>query len=465
MCIAFNNEPETFGLLVLCLFSFLTGCGSCLAFLAALKTGRFMPISFSISNILPAAVNHPSARGTATGLPLAGFGLSAFLVSSLADLTLHDDISKLLLMLALSTFSLTASSLFFIQLLPPAISNSAASVSGERGHDGPRRAKINDESQTLLTYEAQQGQEPNLDRNLSYNETLGSSEHSSASERSSLLSEPAGETGEELRSQASFSAAHEVDVHGLDLLKQSEYLELFMIFAILSGLGLMNIKYECLVGIVRVLLIVSSNIGNDVQALWFHHDKSADPSFVARQQSIHVSVLSVASCAGRLFSGAGSDLLLKKAAIERKWWLVFSSLMFVAAQICSLKVDDPRQLISLSVFTGFAYGILYGFFPSLLSDKFGVRGMSQNWGLTILGPVVSGNLFNLLYGYEYDRKSRILPGGKRLCELGKSCYQLPALLGLIAGLFAVTLCLFSLGRGNRNIKSLSGCICRPGIQG
>lgn len=37
--LAFNSKPGTFNVATLCLFSFMTGCGSCAAFLAALKTG------------------------------------------------------------------------------------------------------------------------------------------------------------------------------------------------------------------------------------------------------------------------------------------------------------------------------------------------------------------------------------------------------------------------------------------
>lgn len=49
--------------MLMCLFSYMTGLGGCMAFAAAVKTS---------------ALNWPSHRGTATAFPLAAFGLSAF---------------------------------------------------------------------------------------------------------------------------------------------------------------------------------------------------------------------------------------------------------------------------------------------------------------------------------------------------------------------------------------------------
>jgi len=45
-----------------------------------------------------------------------------------------------------------------------------------------------------------------------------------------------------------------------------------------------------------------------------------------------------------------------------------------------------------------AYGFLFGVYPSLVAEAFGVHGLSQNWGCMIFAPVIAGNIFNLLYG-------------------------------------------------------------------
>jgi MFS family permease len=193
---------------------------------------------------------------------------------------------------------------------------------------------------------------------------------------------------------------------------------------------------------------MDSNIGNDVQALWRHYDDSASSSFIEKYQSVHVSILSLASCAGRLLSGAGSDVLVKKLNMNRMWCLFLSGVAFTAAQFSALQIKNPHYLAFVSGLTGLAYGILYGFFPSLLAQKFGVMGMSQNWGTIILAPIISGNIFNIIYGKVYDKHSVILPDGERECLEGLSCYRTACWVTLIAGVLGTGLTLWSIWREN-----------------
>lgn len=183
--------------------------------------------------------------------------------------------------------------------------------------------------------------------------------------------------------------------------------------------------------------------------MWRHYDDSASEAFIAKEQSTHVSVLSLGSCAGRLLSGAGSDMLAKRLRMNRMWCFFVSALAFTAAQFSSLQIQNPHYLGVVSGLTGLGYGILYGFVPSLLAQKFGVMGMSQNWGTIILAPVVSGNLFNILYGEIYDKHSIVLPDGERECREGLSCYRTAAFLALFAALAAAAFSLWCIWRENR----------------
>lgn len=88
---------------LLCFFTFLTGFGSCLAFLAAVKTS---------------AINWPKHRGTATAFPLAAFGLSAFFFSFLGSLLFPGDPSAFLELLSWGTCSLTLLGFFFLKAYP-----------------------------------------------------------------------------------------------------------------------------------------------------------------------------------------------------------------------------------------------------------------------------------------------------------------------------------------------------------
>lgn len=44
------------------------------------------------------------------------------------------------------------------------------------------------------------------------------------------------------------------------------------------------------------------------------------------------------------------------------------------------------------------YGFLFGVYPSLVVQVFGINGLSTNWGFMTIAPVISGNIFNILYG-------------------------------------------------------------------
>src|SRR4051794_28161439 len=66
-----------------------------------------------------AALNYPLSRGTATAFPLAAFGLSAFLFSTIGAFGLQDDPSKLLLLLASGTILLPVVSFPFLSVYPP----------------------------------------------------------------------------------------------------------------------------------------------------------------------------------------------------------------------------------------------------------------------------------------------------------------------------------------------------------
>lgn len=50
------------------------------------------------------------------------------------------------------------------------------------------------------------------------------------------------------------------------------------------------------------------------------------------------------------------------------------------------------------------YGFLFGVYPSIVVQVFGINGLSTNWGFMTIAPVISGNIFNILYG-----KSSLIP--------------------------------------------------------
>ncbi|KAK6826669.1 hypothetical protein RU639_004772 [Aspergillus parasiticus] len=342
-------------------------------------TGLGSCSAFSAS-IKTAATNFPDHRGTATAFPLAAFGLSAFFWSNVSSLIFKDDTGRFLLLLALGTFFFNLVSIPLLRLMPPAKAYTALSRDRSPGVESTRlhRTKSSD-----LRYVPEE--------------------------------------------------SSEADIRGLAMLPKVEFWQLFLMMALLSGIGLMTIN----------------NIGNSAKALWKYYDDSASSRFIQKRQVMHVSVLSFGNFIGRLSSGIGSDLLVKKLDMSRFWCLFISAVVFTVTQLAGAAISNPHQLIVVSGFTGVAYGFLFGVFPSLVAHTFGIGGLSQNWGVMTLAPVLSGNVFNLLYGSIYDRHSVVGPDGDRDCPDGLGCYRTAYYTTFFSGVAGVIVCLWSILRERR----------------
>ncbi|KAI2619966.1 MFS general substrate transporter [Hypoxylon sp. NC1633] len=421
----------------MCFVSYLTGLGGCMAFAAAVKTS---------------ALNWPHHRGTATAFPLAAFGLSAFFFALIGSIFFPGSPSKFLMLLACGTSGLTFAGFFFLRVLPPPHSPYHAVPDVEpgmtdsrqlhrttseepkahptRGHNpsepGTSSTNATDPTSTEMTPEASEEQQedgastlrgspdspstPHLGEEGDDSEGAALGNRDGADETSSLLSQSTLSSslpGEVLvQSSVDMDRSHRVDIRGRDLLKSFEFWQLFTIMGILSGIGLMTIN----------------NIGNDVTALWKHYDDSIDDKTLVLRQQLHVSILSIGSFSGRLLSGVGSDFLVKVLHASRVWCLVVASGIFSLAQICALNVTNPHLLGFVSGFSGLGYGFLFGVFPSIVAESFGIHGLSQNWGFMTLSPVISSNVFNLFYGAVFDAHSVVDDKGVSSCADGLECY-------------------------------------------
>ncbi|RAH72668.1 putative MFS transporter [Aspergillus aculeatinus CBS 121060] len=439
--LAHEGGPGSLSTIFLAFFSFLTGFGSASAFSASIKTS---------------ASNFPEHRGTATAFPLAAFGLSAFFWSTISSVLFKDDTGRFLLLLALGTCILNLISIPFLRILPPVDSymslgrDRSPGVESRRlrkarsnelrpGHDdsdeaGTQRYTISDSQPPGHTRSQSNASNPTArNHNPDVNET--SSLVPKVPFRTSHESLPEHE-GEELEEDAISDVAPDSphpDVRGLAMLSRVEFWQLFLTMALLSGIGLMTIN----------------NIGNSAKALWTYYDDSASSKFIQQRQVMHVSILSFGNFTGRLLSGIGSDLLVKKLNMSRFWCLFMSALVFTITQLAGSSISNPHQLAIVSGFTGIAYGFLFGVFPSLVAHNFGINGLSQNWGVMTIAPVFSGNVFNLLYGHTYDHHSVVGPDGDRECPDGLACYQAAYYTTFFSGLAGLIVCLWTILREKR----------------
>jgi MFS family permease len=130
--------------------------------------------------------------------------------------------------------------------------------------------------------------------------------------------------------------------------------------------------------------------------------------------------------------------------VSRLWCLFASSILFCISQLAGARISDPHHLIFVSGITGMAYGILFGVFPSIVSHTFGIDGLSQNWGIMTLAAIFGGYVFNLFYGFIYDRNSIVSDDGDRDCREGLACYSTAYIISFWAGVAAAVLTLWSI---------------------
>lgn len=162
------------------------------------------------------------------------------------------------------------------------------------------------------------------------------------------------------------------------------------------------------------------------------------------------------SFCGRLASGVGSDVIVKKFKMSRFWCLLFSSLIFCLAQIFGFTTTTPHALGLVSGLNGLAYGFLFGVYPTLVVETFGIAGFSQNWGTMTLAPILFGNAFNSVYGWVYDGHSVIRGDGARDCRDGLECYRNAYIVTTVACILGVGVSVWSIRHdyvGKREGKS------------
>ncbi|KAK4631301.1 hypothetical protein CLAFUW4_02405 [Fulvia fulva] len=407
---AYDNGAGSMGVPMLCFFALMTGMGGCTAFSAAIKAS---------------ASNWPSHRGTATAFPLSAFGLSAFFYTTLAAYLFPGDTSGYLKLLAYGTTAMTLFGMIFLRIVPtPGDGSGAYGVVPE---DDERTAKRNDSiASTRLHRTSTKSTRGSHKRPGSKSRAPGEENSEASSLVSSDSEDGPGDFVDAMPEPKNpFHALHRSEITGWELARTPKFWQLFVMLALLCGVGLMTIN----------------NIGNNARSLWHHWDDSASREFIMKRQLTHVSILSFCSFLGRLASGIGSDWLIHNHA-SRFWTLVASASLFVAAQCVALNLEDPHHLYWLSGLTGVAYGMLFGVFPALVADAFGAKGLGINWGCMTWAPVVSGNIYNLAYGSNLDKHSVFKEnpegtGSERVCDDGRECYSSAYWITLVSSMVGV----------------------------
>jgi hypothetical protein len=230
--LAYDAGPGQYSVALICLFSFLSGAGSCSAFTASIKA---------------AALNYPESRGTATAFPLAAFGLSALFFAAIAQV-LPGGTYNFLILLATGTVVLPLLSFPFIRVIPH---QPYKHLPQHEQRQVLHRARSSG-SRQFAQYDEEPGAPKTHSSNLEVDEDFPLSDPESQNtgdEESSLLSKTSTQeqAAEDLESSKHLEPDrnHEhphLDVRGFALLPHVEFWQLFTMMGLLTGIGLMTIK-------------------------------------------------------------------------------------------------------------------------------------------------------------------------------------------------------------------------------
>ncbi|KAH6890095.1 hypothetical protein BKA70DRAFT_1329013, partial [Coprinopsis sp. MPI-PUGE-AT-0042] len=240
------------------------------------------------------------------------------------------------------------------------------------------------------------------------------------------------------------------NVYGLKLWKTLDFTSCFLV---LSGTGLMYIN----------------NAGSMAQALYAFENTDYDPVQAAKWQATQVSTVSVMNCLGRIIIGIISDFTKNRYELPRSYCLV------LVAFVCF----SANDLWMASTVLGLGYGAAFSLFPTVCMEWFGLAHFSENWGYLSMSPMVAGNLFSLVFGYNLDRnedKPSSAPAGGELsklatrtlrsifrrfptgapvdvrCSRGRDCYVDSLYLAMGATLVAVGLTIWASLRDRKKVE-------------
>ena len=161
-----------------------------------------------------------------------------------------------------------------------------------------------------------------------------------------------------------------------------------------------------------------NNLGQQVKALAGTNPASRPvPSDAA---AVHVVVLSVANCLGRIVWGYCSDRFPK---ISRNGWLTIVTACTTIAMLFSSLANTSNLMYGVTAFAGFCYGGYWALMPSILADIWGTKWFAAMYSMVSLFPALGGYVFSVeMAGTIYDSKIN-REAGDTEC-FGIECYEL-----------------------------------------
>ncbi|KNZ80818.1 hypothetical protein J132_04247 [Termitomyces sp. J132] len=323
-----TNTISFFTSCVLVLCGFMTGAGGNSGFTGAVNS---------------TAKTVPDKMAT-TGIVISGFGLSAFLFSTVSRIYFPDNTSSFLGLLALGTSLPMIAGFFFVRPISLPTTPGRSSLEEARGSREDRDEEVDDEhsgeQSTLLP--------------LSFPSLRTPSPSPSPSSQLRPPSLPRHPTNTL------------INIHPPKLFKSIDF---WLLFSILST--------------------HINNVGLMSQALYIHSLQGGgggatyDPTKAARYQANQVSLISLFNFAGRIFIGLLTDTLYHTHGLPRSTSLILVSTLFLLSQLlAAFLISDVAHLY--------------------ITKWFGITHFSENWGYLAIAPVICGNIFAVVFGRNLD---------------------------------------------------------------
>ncbi|KAJ7702436.1 major facilitator superfamily domain-containing protein [Mycena rosella] len=417
-----DSTLSNFKMALLIACSFMTGTGG---------NGGFTGAINSTAKSFP-----DKARATTTGLVLSGFGLSAFFFSTLAHILFPGDTSSFLLLLSCGTALTTALGFFFVRAIPLSIAD---------GSEHTVVGTVAAEAEATIFHHDHESERPLL------SEAAAPSVEDESTGRATSHSRSHSRTKQD--------AVEGPNIYGRALWLNPDFWLLFAILSLLSGTGLMYIN----------------NVGSMSQALFSKGNPAYDEVEASRWQATQVSTISIMNFSGRILIGLISDNIKNRFGFPRSYSLVLVSTLFFLSQLLAAQITDVTDLWKASALVGLAYGTIFGLFPTVCIEFFGLSHFSENWGFLSLSPMVGGNLFSIAFGRNLDAHepgestastaaaaaAAIRAVAAHQCLEGRSCYV--ATLGLTGTACFAAMLLSALAAWRERRKLIAASAARPRV--
>lgn len=400
---AYKYEWHDLPVVFLAFFCLLTGLGN--------SAGNNAAINVQAKNW------RGTHRGSAMALVLSAFGLSAFVYSTLSHVFFSGNVTGYLDLLAVGSFVCFLTGMALIRVIPP--SDNEIQAQSSRRHRDYRRVPNEDQESS---------HPPPMPKHL---HRMRSSSETSARViawiRDVADSQDAVDDGDADEDEDD-SAPQQEDITGWKLIENVDFLLLFTILGLVSGSGLLLINN---VGTITHALYdftkqQQKQANALTQALLFLI-KGGQGHEIQRIQALQVSCISLGNALGRIVIGVVSDMVVfrTKQPAHRTYMILPVVILATLSQgLFALPnvINSVEHLLLVSCLTGLMYGTLFGLFPVLVFEWFGMQSFSQNWGWSSFAPVIFGNVYNLLFGIVYDSN---VPkeGHSHRCLKGEECYR------------------------------------------